>query len=793
MLTLRGVPAVGMVALVALLAALGVTVGLGVVGWVIGLTCGVVTNVAVTYGLSRSGVGAPGPADLVTLTRATVACAVAALVADAFVGQPAVIALVTLAVVALSLDAVDGWLARRTGTASAFGARFDGEVDAFLILVLSVYVARSVGAWVLAIGAARYVFAVAGWGLPWLRRQLPPRYWRKVVTATQGVVLTCVAADVLPRSVSYAALAVAAALLAESFGRDVWWLWNRRAGAGVDRSAAGTRPRPAVAATVANALAVALVWFALVAPNESSRLTTPSVFLLIPVEGLVLAGLALVLPSWARRTMAVLVGGLLGLVAVVKVLDMGFFAALDRPFNVVTDRRYFSPVRVLVRDAIGPVAGDVVLVTAIVLAVAVLVCVPLSLGRLTALVARHRRGSVRVVCGLAVISLVCAVTGLRTPEGESVASANAGRLAIEHVRAMTTAVQEQQRFDAAVTRADPLAGTAKGDLLTGLRGKDVLIAFVESYGRTTLEGTRSSPRVRALLDDAAARLHASGYSTRSAFLTSPTFGGLSWLAHSTLQAGVWVSDQGSYERLLASDRMSLSRVFKRAGWRTVAVMPANREGWPEGRRFYRFDKIYDSRNIDYVGPTFGFALMPDQYALSDFQQQELTTRGGTSVMAQIELASSHAPWAPLPRMIPWDRLGDGSVFDRVLARAESATELWRHPEAIEAGYVDSITYSLSTLISFVLRYDVEDLVLIVLGDHQPATVISGHGASHDVPVTVIAHDSVIARISGWGWQRGMSPGPHAPVWPMDAFRDRFLAAYTPQLASLGSAASRAQP
>ena len=73
------------------------------------------------------------------------------------------------------------------------------EVDAFLILVLSVYVARSVGPWVLAIGVARYAFVVAGWLLPWLREPLPPRYWRKVVAAIQGIVLTVAAADVLPR------------------------------------------------------------------------------------------------------------------------------------------------------------------------------------------------------------------------------------------------------------------------------------------------------------------------------------------------------------------------------------------------------------------------------------------------------------------------------------------------------------------------------------------------------------------------------------------------------------------
>ena len=76
------------------------------------------------------------------------------------------------------------------------------------------------------------------------------------------------------------------------------------------------------------------------------------------------------------------------------------------------------------------------------------------------------------------------------------------------------------------------------------------------------------------------------------------------------------------------------------------------------------------------------------------------------------------------------------------------------------------------------RYGDEDLVLVVLGDHQPATVITGEDASHDVPISVIARDpKVIDQIAGWSWQDGMSPSPRAPVWPMAAFRDRFLTAF----------------
>ena len=215
-------------ALATLLVVLAASVGLTLPGWLVGLLCGVVLAACVRLGLGRSGSTTLGPADLVTLARATLACGVAALVAESFLTQAAVAAVVVLSTLALVLDVVDGWVARRTRTATAFGARFDGEVDAFLILVLSVYVSRSAGAWVLALGLARYVFAVAGWTWAWMRRPLPDRYWRKVTAAFQGVVLTVTAAGVVAPWAMTAVLLFAALLLAESFGRDVLWLWTRR-------------------------------------------------------------------------------------------------------------------------------------------------------------------------------------------------------------------------------------------------------------------------------------------------------------------------------------------------------------------------------------------------------------------------------------------------------------------------------------------------------------------------------------------------------------------------------------
>jgi hypothetical protein len=312
-----------------------------------------------------------------------------------------------------------------------------------------------------------------------------------------------------------------------------------------------------------------------------------------------------------------------------------------------------------------------------------------------------------------------------------------------------------------------------------MRGKDVLLTFVESYGRSAVQDLPTSPRLRAQLDAATHRLRADGYSSRSAFLTSPTFGGFSWLAHATMQSGLWIDTEQRHEELLESDRMTLSKAFRRAGWQTYAVQPSNRTDWPEGKAFYKFDKMFDRRNITYHGPRFGWSVVPDQYVLSSLQQRVLAQPGRPPVMAEIDLTSSHPPWAPLPQMVDWSKLGDGSLFNPIHERAESAEELWRHPDNVPAAYERSIEYSLRSLVSFVHRSGDDDLVLIVLGDHQPAAVVTGPDASHDVPVTVIAHDpSVIHRISGWGWQAGLRPGDDAPTWRMDAFRDRFLNAFS---------------
>ena len=221
-------------------------------GFLVAVACAGGGWVLLAQALARRGRRGLGPADLVTVTRGTLACVVAALTTSSLLG-PTVAGtsvgaatvggateaglagsvlrspLVALASVALALDAVDGWVARRTGTATSLGARLDMEVDAFLILVLSIAAAQLLGWWVLAIGLFRYALVAATWVAPWLGGSVPPSYWRKAIAALQGIVLTVATADVLPRPVLTGAVAAALVLLAWSFGTQGAELWQARA------------------------------------------------------------------------------------------------------------------------------------------------------------------------------------------------------------------------------------------------------------------------------------------------------------------------------------------------------------------------------------------------------------------------------------------------------------------------------------------------------------------------------------------------------------------------------------
>ncbi len=750
----------------ALLAALVASPGLGDPALVAGAGVAVVTCLLVTRGVRRERLTRLGPADFVTLARAVLTAGVTALVVQSWSTPVARWLVVTLAAVALVTDLLDGRLARRRGETTRFGAVLDMETDAFLILVLSCYAVPLLGPWVLLIGLARYLLLVAGAAWPWLTAQTPPRRWAKVVAAVQGVVLTTVAADVLPRGLSAALTLAALLLLAESFGHQVLALRRQRREHPVPRS-------PLVRATL-DAAALLLVWVALLVPRRPDQLS-PTALVGIPLELLLFVALAVVLPTRPGRVLAVAGGVVLTAFLVVTGLDLGFYTSFDRPFNPLSDPGYVGSGLDLVHRSAGRQGQALALGGVALLVVATLAVCMWAMLRLRRSVHRAPRPWSRALVALALVWVGAGIGGAQV-SGIPVASAPAASLVRSQVDEVGAELRDREVFDRALTH-DPYALTPGADLLQGLRGKDVLLVFVESYGRVALDGSWFAPMVERTVATADQQLASLGFGARSGWLRSPTFGGISWLAHSTLQTGLWIDSQQRYDQVLSGDRFNISQAFGRAGWRTVSDIPSDDGAWEQGRRFYGFDRMYNSRDVGYRGPRFSYARIPDQYTLRAFAQNELDRPGRRPVMAEIDLVSSHTPWTPLPRMVPWSQIGDGSLYDGMQPTHTSFLHLLGGSDQ-QRDYARSIQYSLRSLVSFVRHAHDKNLVMVVLGDHQPNTNVSGTGVSHDVPISLIAHDPhVLRRISGWGWTPGLHPDSDGPVLRMDHFRDRFLTAF----------------
>ena len=437
------------------------------------------------------------------------------------------------------------------------------------------------------------------------------------------------------------------------------------------------RPWPGVAVAL-SVVALLLVWVALVAPNHPGRISLGA-FARLPLELLVVVAVAALVPAAPRRALAVVAGAVLSALVLVKVLDIGFFTAFDRPFKPVDDSGYAGIAVETLRDAIGSGATLVVAV-ALALLVALLALPVLALLRVTRVAAGHRGWTLRAAAVLGVVWVVLRVAGA------PVASSSAAALAVDEVQAVRAGLQDRAALARELAH-DRFAATPADRLLTGLRGKDVLLVFVESYGRVAVQGSSFSPGVRAVLERGEAQLRAAGFSSRSAFLTSPTFGGLSWLAHSTLQSGIRVDGQRRYDQLVQHDRLTLTSAFERGGWRAVGVMPANHRAWPEGFSYYRYDAIYDRRNLGYRGPDFGLPPMPDQYALQALQRRELAPRApGAAVRRgrpdlEPRAVDAHPPARPVGRRRRRVRLrprpGGGVHAGRALRRRRAGAHRLR--------------------------------------------------------------------------------------------------------------------
>jgi hypothetical protein len=468
---------------------------------------------------------------------------------------------------------------------------------------------------------------------------------------------------------------------------------------------------------------------------------------------------------------ALLLGAALGVLSVLKLVNMGFRDVLGRRFNPVLDWSLFGDSYNYLVETSGRAAAVGTAIGAVALALVLVAVVAGAVRHLADVTARHHRPARRFVAALVPVWAALALLYNHDLPVLPRSSDSVAVLARNTVLGVPAALADRAKF-AELARSDAFRDVPGDQLLSGLRGHDVVIGVVESYGRSALEDPRMAAVVGPALAADEQRLTRAGFAARSAFLTSSTYGGSSWLAHATFQSGIWIDNPDRYRQLVSGDRLTITKAFQNAGWDTAGVEPGNTKPWPEGE-FYGYDRVWDARNLGYRGPRFGWSRVPDQFTLATFQREAYANKRGP-LMAEITLTSSHTPWNPTPKLVDWDALGDGStVYGRPA----------RSPEPIHQRYAKSVVYSIDSLLSWAQRYGDKNLIVVMFGDHQPNAKVSGKGADHDVPITILARNpAVLDKIDGWGWQDGLRPGPDAPLWKMDAFRDKFLTAFsTPEV------------
>jgi hypothetical protein len=462
------------------------------------------------------------------------------------------------------------------------------------------------------------------------------------------------------------------------------------------------------------------------------------------------------------------------LFALVGLGDAALRLSLGRPANIYLDFWLLLSVRDLLVGTLGRAWGTL----AIVASLAAAAVLTLVVAALLAPVRAERRARATRLGALAVVAFVAlGLAAVGVPGLGRHVAVPAARLAVEQSRAFVSMMGERERFADALARVPDSYADTPG-LLAKLAGRDVIFGFIESYGMTALHDPRYAPVVGPRLDDFQERIAAAGLHLVSGALVAPTQGGQSWFSHGSLLSGLWLDNQIRYDMVLAAGRETLIDDFRRAGHRTVALMPAIIMPWPEGQRF-GYDEIFVRKDIDYAGPPLNWVTMPDQFTWS-FLQKSIREKAAGPIFAELSLISSHAPWTPILTVLDdWEGIGDGRVFDEWAGAGERPEELWLDTDRVREQFALSIEYAVHAMAAYAERYVDDRTLLIALGDHQPAPLVTGDGAPWSVPVHVISGDStLVAPFLEWGFVKGAWPDPAVEPVGMDYFRAWFIRAYS---------------
>ncbi len=468
-------------------------------------------------------------------------------------------------------------------------------------------------------------------------------------------------------------------------------------------------------------------------------------------------------PRWMHRTAVAVVG----LLILGRYADVTAHALFGRPMNLYFDLAHLPNVMAMTAEARS--TGDLVLfvvAVCVVVTVAAL-CVWLAVRTITDAMQYTvlRRCVIAVAGGL--LAIFAVAKGSDTPDVQK-------RFALP----ITPVYAKQAGFAArAIAGTVPAMDFMKGDVVSSdlarLEKGDMFVFFLESYGAVAHKDAGLSravlPRLRRLQE----KLGVDGWYMASAFLTSPTFGGASWLAHSSFLSGLTISQNQDYQLLLSTRRPTMVDVFRKAGYRSVALMPGLKRAWPEGA-YYGYDRIYDASALNYDGPAFGWWTIPDQFALERLHRNEVAPAGRSPLFVVFPTIMSHMPFGPLPPYIEdWERLSEAGAYREDVPDTADGKQDWKR---LRQAYGRALTYNLDMVEGFMRHRSPQNAFVVVIGDHQPPAMVSGPKADWKVPVHVFTRSAGISeRLEEAGLRRGAVP-QGAPLAEMAQFHGIILKA-----------------
>lgn len=515
----------------------------------------------------------------------------------------------------------------------------------------------------------------------------------------------------------------------------------------------------------------------LIQPNHPAAMTWGAL-LVLPLElPVILLGLMVIGTGRVGTLIHGVLVAILTLILVLKTADYVMFTSLNRGFNPVADLPLVVSLVQLMAGSFGAAFAALAVVGSLVAAVCVAAILWWAAGvwakvKLSGVPLRLAAIGTVLFAGITVAEVGHAMRHWSLPV-QPPGAAFTARVGIERIEMVQTTLAELRTFRLAAAN-DPYAQI---DTLLDYIDRDVMILFVESYGRTSFDTPFYADLHGATLNTAQAELGALGLSMASSFLTSPTQGGQSWLAHATFANGLWIDSQASYGAALASGRETLFHIAARSGFQTAAVMPQITLDWPESQ-FMGFDTILAASDLGYRGERFNWVTMPDQFTLTALDRM-LRNSGENEerLFVQVALGSSHAPWVPVPELVDWDSIDDGRIFNAMATSGDPPDVVWRDRDRVRAQYRLAVDYALQTVFAYAARHAEDPPLLIVVGDHQAASFVA-LDERPDVPIHIIGPQHLVERVVSAGFSPGLVPQSQAPVLPMDRMRRLLLQTFS---------------